>query len=486
MTHSFFTDLRCHAEKHPDQAALTDSSGELSWSEMLQQIDHLTDRLSVEAGQRIALMADNSIHWILTDLAATKLGRVLVPLPLFFSDAQTRHVLASAGIDTLITVERSGPVISRIKPASQPALLPGTAKITFTSGTTGSPKGVCLSVDNQFNLAYALRDRLAGLELKSHLCALPLATLLENVAGVYSALLMGACVHLPELASLGFGGSSRLDVEPYFSTLQRLQPDSFITLPQVLSLLTEHMEANGHSLSSLRFVAVGGARVGTSLLRRAHACGLPAYEGYGLSEAGSVVSLNTPDQQRLGSAGYPLSHVGIETDGSGELIIRGNTMLGYLGSEPCGELFHTGDIGSIRLDGQIQISGRSRNVIINSFGRNLSPEWVESDWLARPGVEQAVLFGEARPYNALLIHAPTLTDTEIENYRDTLNRDLPDYAQVGAWYRLPEPLTPEQGFYTLNGRPRRDRIAQQFEAEIDSLYPLLSHPLNSLSGANRS
>ncbi|WP_432698199.1 AMP-binding protein [Marinobacterium sp. YM272] len=468
MIDHFFSELERLARQQPDTPALQDEISSISWGDLPGAIDTLAEQLRTAAGERIALLADNSRHWVLTDLAALKLGRVVVPVPLFFSAAQRDHLLEASGIDTLISVSDDQLIIQHL-PARATPLHPGTAKITFTSGTTGTPKGVCLSTDQQLQVARSLAERLQGLALSRHLCLLPLATLLENIAGVYTALLLGATLVTPSLKTLGIQGSSELDLRALASSLNSYAPDSLIALPQILSALTGAVEA-GVAVPTLKFIAVGGARVGADLIERARRCGLPAYEGYGLSECASVVSLNTPDLDKPGTAGTPLAHSRLHLNPEGELIIDANLMLGYLGEPPQHGPFATGDLVDIDADAFLSVKGRRRNVLISSFGRNLSPEWVESEWLAQPGIQQAVLFGEARPFNTLLVYAPSLGDNRLEEIRQRLNATLPDYARVGGWHRVSEPMNTGNGLYTANGRPRRDAIATRYHDEIESFY----------------
>ncbi len=468
MSEQLFMTLNHWARQQPDAIALQDAHASLSWGELPAAIDRVADRLERDAGLRIALLADNSRHWVLADLAALKLQRPLIPVPLFFSEEQRAHLFSRAGIDTLMTVEDDQLQIRRLQiPATE--LHPGTAKITFTSGTTGAPKGVCLSAEQQLRVAHSLAERLSGVGIDHHLCLLPLATLLENIAGVYTALLMGASVQLPSLATLGWQGSSGLNVEQLLSALHQHRPDSLITLPQILSALAAIGE-QGTTLPELRFIAVGGARVGADLIRRARAQGLPAYEGYGLSECASVVSLNTPDLDSIGSAGSALGHNHLNLSAEGELLIEGNCMLGYLGEPPHSGVYATGDLVRMDNSGFLHIEGRRRNVIINSYGRNLSPEWVESELLAQPGIEEAVLYGEAQPFNCALIHAPSLNNDQLDAHLVRINARLPDYARVRQWTRPETSMRKQHGLYTLNGRPRREAIARHFADTFESLY----------------
>ena len=363
---------------------------------------------------RLGLLADNGPEWIIADLAAEAANVPLVPLPSFFSPAQLQHALDTAGVDTLLCANGTAAQKLGFVPADSLAgtsltiaqrtlanrlLLPGgTTKITFTSGTTGNPKGVCLGSAQQWAVARAIGSATRGLGLARHLCLLPLPVLLENVAGVYAALLEGATCIVPPLGEVGLTGSSQFDAAVCLAAIARAQANSVILLPQMLRALLGTIAA-GHPLpASLRFVAVGGGRVAPALLAQARALGVPAYEGYGLSECASVVALNLPGAQRPGSVGKPLAHVRVRVSGWGEIEVAGNNYLGYLGDGAAarGEWLATGDLGHLDDDGFVHIDGRRRNLIITSFGRNVSPEWPEAELLAGPTIAQAAVFGEAR------------------------------------------------------------------------------------------
>jgi len=183
--------------------------------------------------------------------------------------------------------------------------------------------------------------------------------------------------------------------------------------------------------------------------------------------------LNVPGAVREGAAGKPLPHCEIALR-DGEVVVRGPRYLGYLddGDAAQDEWLATGDLGSLDADGYLHITGRSKNILISSYGRNISPEWIESELLRSQSILQCVVVGDARAYcSVLLLARPGTEMTEIEQWLATVNGLLPDYARVRRWALLPQPLSFADGLLTANGRPRRDAIAQRYADIIENLYP---------------
>lgn len=438
--------------------------------------------------ERLAVMLDNGLTWVVADLACRETGICSVPLPTWFSSSQLDHVVRTTGVQAVMCPPGAWPLpqlASRVTPLDEStalihlkvvgaaaALPPGTGKVTFTSGSTGVPKGVCLS-NEQLDRQARFLSAAVGLNRPRHLCVLPLSTLLENVAGVYAPLMSGGDVIVPSLAEVGFTGSSRLDSNQFIALISRTRPESLILTPELLQLLVLSAQRGWSVPDSLVFVAVGGARTAPVLLEEAQSLGIPVYEGYGLSECASVVSLNLPGRAKVGSCGHPLDHLDVRLVDS-EVIVAGNAMLGYADEpESWGqETIRTGDLGSFDSEGFLHIEGRRKNLIISSFGRNISPEWVESQVLAEAAFSDCVVFGDARPYCvALLSTASSDTpDAAIQTSLERINATLPDYAHIRAWCRLARPLSSEPELKTANGRPVRDVILSRYRHEIEHLY----------------
>jgi len=459
--------------------ALQQNDHVLSYREVLQEMALRAERLRAADCRRVAIALDNGLDWALWDLAVLQAGLVCVPLPAFFSPEQRAHVLDSSGIDTLIVDDSqvfmplgfgaaSAQLARRVVDAP-PALPAGTLKITFTSGTTGQPKGVCLDAASMLAVAHSLRQASQPCSIERHLCVLPLATLLENIAGVYAPLLAGAVVEMLPMEEIGFSGASQFDVQRFLGSLQRSQPHSLILVPQLLLMLVTAAEHGAALPTSLRFIAVGGGRVAPALLRRAERLGLPVYEGYGLSECASVVCLNTPGETRIGSVGRPLPHVEVRIGAAGAVLVRGPRMLAYLGEAPLqDEWLDTGDLGHFE-DGFLVLQGRSKHQFITAYGRNVNPEWVESELVQQAPVAQAWLHGEALPVNVAVLvpRRHDLPDSALQAAVDTVNLELPDYARIHRWLRASEAFNAANGLATTNGRLRREALLDRYRDAID-------------------
>ena len=478
----------------PDSTVLlSDGHRQFDRAALAQGIDRIAAALAARTNRHapVGILADNSPEWLMVDLATQRLGLTLVPLPLFFTPQQWLHVIAESGIGALFCAdpaqgaalgfgqvrETGGPLVLCEAQAGQgvpPATLEGVQKLTFTSGTTSAPKGVCLSSAQQWEVAGALREGVAPLGLARHLCLLPFAVLLENIAGPYTALLSGATTICPPLREIGMQGASGFEPVACLDAIARHEAHSITLVPQMLQALVAATQPGDPRIVSLRFVAVGGGKVAPQLLAAARARGLPVYEGYGLSECASVVALNLPGAQRDGSVGRPLGHRRVAIAADGEILVGGEGagFAHYLGQKNQDESWlATGDLGHLDADGYLYVDGRKKDILITGYGRNVSPEWPEAALLGTGLFAQAMVVGEAQPYlGALLVPARAgLAQEQLQEAVDRANAQLPDYARVGRWRAVPAFL-PADGLLTPNGRLRRAAIRAARASDIASLF----------------
>lgn len=476
-------------------ATLTDGTEHWDYAQLCSSVDSWIEHFDSQQVQVVAFEVSNGLAWVGLTLALLESARVAVPIPSFFSQQQKQHAIcdsgaqlfiSDAGSDTLASADRLNAqkipaqdalLSCRLTPVA--ALLPDTtALVTYTSGSTGEPKGVCLSAAHLLETAQAIVARVGSPDthktVRRHLCALPLTLLLENVAGLYANLLNGSEVRVPGLETLGLRGSSNLDIQQFVAGLHAHKPHSLILVPGQLLGLVTIAEWGGELPSSLKFVAVGGGKVAPSLLGRAAAVGLPVYEGYGLTECGSVLALNSPGEVSPGSVGSLLPHVLAQIIG-GELMVQHPRLLGYVGAaaiDPSvNESVATGDLVTFDEQGFLRIHGRSKNTFITAYGRNLSPEWVESELQSEVAIAHAAVFGEAinQPV-ALLVLRDGFSASDITTAVQQVNARLPDYAQIADWALISlESLVDCTGL-TPNGRLRRQVVATAYQTVLVDLY----------------
>jgi long-subunit acyl-CoA synthetase (AMP-forming) len=313
----------------------------------------------------------------------------------------------------------------------------------------------------------------ADLDINLHLNLLPLSTLLENIAGVYVPLYLGKTIVVLPGSRLGLIGSSQLSLPTLLQTLHQYKPNSLILLLQILQALVI-AKTKGFGLPhSLDFIALGGARTPKALIEQARSLGIPVYEGYGLSECASVVSLNSPVANRIGSVGKPLNHVEIKID-EGLIKVRGNVFTQYLGQavQQQDDWLDTGDLGYLDDEGFLFITGRKKNLLISSFGRNISPEWIESELSLCPSIAQVMVVGDGEAFcSAILVPRSNDADArQIATEISHINTQLPDYARIQKFV-LAEPFTSHNQLLTDNGRLRRAAIMARYESTLHAIYP---------------
>ncbi|WP_114701946.1 AMP-binding protein [Psychrobacter proteolyticus] len=535
-----YTAICEHARQSPMKVAIqtidNNKTISLTYGQLQRTLSMLHETVETWQGKRVALYAHNDIDWVILDLALSTVGAVVVPIPLFFSASQIAHLLQDAQIETVyvgsgltlpiidnmenwviadtpetksIKSEQATHIKGRFYRLADTIIDPNLTsknsstasdfcKVTYTSGSTGMPKGVCLGQDTLMRIVESLSEALADTLTDdaantseasdttsnfSHLSVLPFATLLENVAGVYVSLYMGRTLVTGQIDQFGLLSNQAFDAKRLGTTVQTHDIASVILLPQMLKAICEYIAANGKTkssanaaLPSLKFMAVGGGKVSPQLLQDANALSLPIYEGYGLSECGSVVSLNTPKAKREGSVGKPMPHALVSIAATGEVMVKGNAMQGYLNHENSKDdngIIATGDIGHLDDDGYLYITGRRKNVLISSFGRNISPEWVEAQLSTQPIIYQVAVLGDGEPHlSAVIVANPIMTaansdpQSAIEQAIYVVNQTLPDYARIKQWHLAEQPFSTDNELLTDNGKLRRAHIFTAYQSAL--------------------
>lgn len=484
--------------------------------------DLLTPREQPLNAPRYGIVMANSPEWVACDVALGLSGRIEVPVPTIFNAEQARNLIATvdavlvdeAGAATLalweeswgnttplekiyihqqdIFAETADPVsMAHLQQVMDPAWpLTPECKVIHTSGTTNNPKGVRISADALNNQIHSLRNHMGERQFQHYVSIVPMSLLIEQITGIYLFLSYGGCLTFlaPETPLLGYSNANPDDFIKYFGFAS---PDFIVVSPSIVERI--HARSQQQDLSGTQlyntlfntdeppFIACGNAPIAPEILRDLDRRGLTIYEGYGLSENTSVVTWNSVDNYRFGTVGRPLDHVTIKLADDNELLVKSRSMyLGYTRTDPSScpideqGWLHTGDIAAIDDDGYVSIKGRKKHVLITSNGRNVSPEWVESQYKRLPFVRNMAAFGNNLPYlvGAFLVDADGQSIDDLEQaIVDFGNRHCGDIERLRRFVLIEATEANSRHFLTITGDPMRDRLWQQF---------LQRHPLASL------
>lgn len=416
------------------------------------------------------------------------------------------------------------------------------ATFIYTSGTTGPSKGAMLT---HGNLLANCESSQAALDLNEQdmtLSFLPIAHSFERTAGYYTVMLAGGTIAYAE--GLGQIAQNLLEVNPtivltvprvlevvYARVMRTVEAGSGIrrALFKTAVATGAHAAAYRHAgqrvpghLSApmalfrnlvfpriravfgtrLRYLISGGAPLPREIFRFLAAAEVPIVEGYGLTEASPVVSVNLHGHTKIGTVGRALKDVEVRTAPDGELLVRGpNVMQGYHNLEAetreaidTDGWLHTGDIARIDDDGYIAITDRKKEIIVLSGGKNVSPANLENRLSSDPAIAQACVIGDRRKHLAALLvpdfeylatqpafkliamrpPEQAVTDPALRAFyqarvRD-LNKGLSDIETVVAFALLAHPFSQDNGELTPTLKLRRKMVVEHYREVIESMY----------------
>jgi acyl-CoA synthetase (AMP-forming)/AMP-acid ligase II len=300
----------------------------------------------------------------------------------------------------------------------------------------------------------------------------PMSLLIELVLGVFIPILSGGTLSLMPEGVPEYGAASG-NAAQYLELIAPNQPNFLYLPPKLLeeaNMLLEHCSVQQLFGSQRPHIITGGAKIPVIVLEALEARGVQVFEAYGLSENSSIISLNSPAERRIGSAGKLLD--GIEPKlVDGELLVRTPTLCaGYYNADDTAcdlsdGYLHTGDIAEFR-DGFLYITGRKKHVIILSTARNISPEWVENVYKESPLVDDMIVMGEGKDEPCAIVLSTAGTEC-VRDEMARLEHRLADFARVRQIRVIEDIALFREQFYTVTGRPRRAEIEARF---IDQMY----------------
>ncbi|MET9548184.1 long-chain fatty acid--CoA ligase [Streptomyces sp. NPDC006627] len=520
--------------------------------------------LGVRPGDRVAILAETRPEWTCAHFGAFAAGAVVVPVYPTAGDDEAAWVLDDSGAAVVLCedaaqtakVERLRgqgrlPGVRRVVPLTQPgggpaasdeALLESArgraaadpATIIYTSGTTGLPKGCLLTHGNLLAVQRATVPVVDGGPGDSTYLYLPLAHLLAQLIE-FTTLLQGG-----ELTF--FGGR----VEDVVAELAEARPTHLPSVPRlfekvrsvVLSLAEAHQGGRGRFEEAVRIgvlaaegtlppelrdayeeadkalyslvrqalggrvrrALTGGAPIAPDTVDFLRACGVPVFEGYGMTESAGVLTLNVPGAVRYGTVGRPVDGAEIRIAEDGEVLARGPMVFpGYHGDPDATRAalddegwLHTGDLGKLDEDGYLTITGRKKDLIITSAGKNLTPSLSELAVQNSRFVSRAVMVGDHRPHPVALITLDTqevtgwaaregVTLTEplsrdprvralVQEAVDAANATVSRPARLRAFAVLDEDFTVEGGLLTPSLKVRRRAVTERYADVVEELY----------------
>jgi len=405
----------------------------------------------IEPGDRVGLLGENRIEWMLADLGILTAAAITVSPHSSLSAKQVEFQMQNSGAKWLFVstagqlekvrqirsalprvkgvvvfdpvaaedaqtwtqfLQRGRVVLSRLETelARREAELgpDDLATIMYTSGTTGDPKGVMLSHHN------ILSNTLACLEIcplepgDVPLVWLPLSHIYARTVDFYETLVAGVTVCLAE------------SPETVVAQLAELQPTHLSCVPRFYEKVLAAVGSSDPAVTAaklraifgprIKFLGAGGAPLPHAIEDALRAAGLPILPGYGLTESSPVITFNTKTHAKPHTVGRPIPGVEVKIAPDGEILTRGpHIMKGYWNNPRATAetirdgWLHTGDLGRLDDEGYLTITGRKKELLVLSNGKKVIPTQLEGLLVADPCIDQAVVYGEGRNFLTALI-----------------------------------------------------------------------------------
>jgi len=489
--------------------ALTMKRGEGYWTlnygetrEYVRSLGAALRERGIQAGDRVGLISENRSEWVITYLAVTCIGAVIVPYDILLKAEELGTIIRASGARMIVTSAEYLEKVGRALPHDTAAGTVETvvlfdagsvpsglrtvgwedlvsegrqmrarghdlyaaavvapndlAALIFTSGTTGTPKGVMLSHRNLVENGDGVQITTVLGPGDNWIIVLPFHHTYPTNMGIFTPLLtyaqiisvpsmktnvligimkdrVATCVPaMPLLIEKIYKGIlAGVKAKPplvrvMFRLLMAVSSFFFKVLHVRIGRLFFGSVARELGLQKLRFFVSGGGPISKETIDGMEALGLVVYQGYGLTETSPVVSTSCPSHNRPGSVGLPLYNVEVKIEspdenGNGEILTRGpHVMLGYYNMpEKTREVIdaegwlHTGDIGMLDTEGFLFITGRLKNIIVTKGGKNIYPEEIENLLTASPLLSEVVVIGKLDAEGGEYPHAVIYPDQGI-------------------------------------------------------------------------
>src|SRR5579871_1227690 len=532
------------ADRDREKTRLTYSD----FKEMALPLARALQDAEFDPGQRAAILMTNQSKWLISAYAVFYCGGVLVPLDYKLTASEQLQLLKHSKPQVLIIeyylwramsqLPECKELTSRVLVTEAPlkADLAGAhrwedfrrrgepqfvmrrrddaACIVYSSGTGGRPKGCVLTHENYLEQCKALTAWYPFWPGVRYLSILPTNHAIDFMVGFIGPFVCGACVvHLrtlrPEFVrdafvkyKITYAALVPLIVKNLerglrakfaeLSPVKRFVLDRFIGLNKMLTKKNAKVERSRKLLSQvhagfggeLQALITGGAFMEPSTMQFFYDLGVPVINGYGLTEAGTALTLNDLKPFRADTVGKPLPGVELrilnpDAEGIGEVAAHSKTVMSHYLDDPELTLetivdgwLLTGDLGRFDGRGHLQLFGRKKNMIVTEGGKNIYPEDIETVFDGLPVKEYCVfaanyIWPKKSLGNELLMLVLRLEqnqefNSELEQEIQTRNRQLPDFKRVGGY------IVWEKDFpRTASMKIKRDDLARDMGKAID-------------------
>ena len=390
------------------------------------------------------------------------------------------------------------------------------ACIIYTSGTTGNPKGVMLSHGGILSNCEGAREILNTLvkdDPPVFLTWLPLSHSYEHTVQ-YVQISLGAKIYYAEsleklLPNMALVKPNIMTAVPRFyqnlyskiannfskqKGLKKKLIDNTIILgtknlnkeklnfkEKIINFLCETLvrkKIKNQFGGKLKAFVSGGGALDQKIGEFLNSIGLQTLQGYGLTEASPVVSCNIPGKIKIETVGPPFKTNEIKIADDGEILVKGeNVMLGYWNMKKETEniikngWLYTGDIGEITQEGNLRITDRKKEIIVNLGGDNISPSKIENLLCLNEKIKQSFVYGDKKTYLvALIVSESEENKKEIDFYLENLNKSLSLAEKVKKFKLIKEEFTIENGMLTPTLKLKRKKILEKYKEELEKLY----------------
>ena len=347
------------------------------------------------------------------------------------------------------------------------------AIMVYTSGTTGRPKGACLSHRYIINSVESLRQTIPIFDTDVSFSYLPFCHVAERISGLYNRLYAGAPVYfVDDLARLG---EYMLEVKPtVFASLPR-----FFEKIHAQIMASDNRDVRDYFGGRVRLLTSGGAPLPLEVNEFFAAAGLPILQAYGLTE-NVCVAFNRVDRYKFGTVGLPMPGFEVKLASDGEILVRSEMIFSgyYKAPEDTAAAFSdgwllTGDLGEFDEDGFLKIVGRKKELIVTSTGKKIAPSMIENMLKEHHLISQAMVYGEGKSYLVALITlsgASANAKQIVQQKIDEINRRVSSTESIKKFAVLDRDFEIAKDEITPTGKVKRDIIAQRYSNLIEELY----------------